>query len=460
VALLDELAGFITHVTFDGLSSETVNQAKLHIFDSLGAGLAGACTEEAKANGNLIEEMFFSKENTDVPVKGFGFPAPLPFAILLSCITIRLTETDDIDIASCTTPGSVIVPTALLLAFKNGAKGKEFIEGVVTGYEILTRLGAAVNGPEIIYRGIWPTCLCAAIGVATVGSKILSLTPEQIKNALAISLTLSTGISGRIKGGLTSRWLTLGCAAQNGLIACLGASRGFAGDQTVVDMLFPSVYGLDLKPQILLEGLGERFQIGKVNLKPYCSARQTIASIEAFRWLLNTYPITPEAIEEIEVIVPRQYSQMIDRPGFPEDRLSSITSIQYQLAIAAFYEEDLFDVERKFLRDEKKVHTLMEKIHVKPCDPFTAIYPKKWPGKISLQVDGKRYKHEVLAPKGNSDQPMTWEDVELKTKRLTRPFFDPSIVEKLGALVKSLEPTAKVDALLRFLENPKGEVHE
>jgi 2-methylcitrate dehydratase PrpD len=221
----------------------------------------------------------------------------------------------------------------------------------------------------------------------------------------------------------------------------------------VLDTLFPSVYGLDLKTQILLDKLGERFQIGKINLKPYCSARQAVASIEAFRWLLKTYQITPEAIEDIEVIVPRQYSQMIDRPGFPEDRLSSITSIRYQLAIAAFYEEDLFDVERKVLRDEEKVHTLMQKIHVKSSDPFTAIYPKKWPGKISLRVDGQRYEHEVLAPKGDSDQPMTWEDVEQKTKRLTRPFFDPARVETLGAFVKGLEPMGKVDALLHSLNN-------
>jgi 2-methylcitrate dehydratase PrpD len=220
------------------------------------------------------------------------------------------------------------------------------------------------------------------------------------------------------------------------------------------------VYGLDLKTQVLLEGLGERFQIGKINLKPYCSARQAVPSIEAFLRLLRTYQIAGEAIEEIEVIVPRQYSQMIDRPEFPEDRLNSITSIQYQLAIAAFYEEDLFDVERKVLRDEKRVRTLMQKIHVKPSDPFTAIYPKKWPGKISLRVDGQKYEQEVLAPKGDSDQPMTWEDVEQKTKRLTRPFFGPTRVEKLGSFVEGLGPVGKVDALLRFLENPKGEVYE
>ena len=484
MALLDELAEFISHVTFEALSSETIQQAKMHILDSLGAVLAGASTEEGKANSDLIQDLFSAGEGTEVsrppfgklrasgkpivvspavagsnhhrpsfdfPVPGFNFTAPLPFALLLSCIAARLTETDDIDIASCTTVGSVVVPASLLLSCKNGATGKELVEGVVTGYEIFTRLGAAVDGAEIIYRGIWPTFLCGAIGVAAVGSKILGLTPEQIKNALAIALTMSSGIAGRIKAGLTSRWLNLGCAAQNGLIACLAAARGFAGDQTVLEGSFSSLYGLNLKPQVLLEGLGERFQIGKVNFKPYCSARQAIASIEAFRWLLHTHRIVPEAVEDIEVIVPRQYSQMIDRPGFPEDRLGSITSIRYQLALAAFYEEDLFDVERKVLRDEKKVHAFMQKIHVSPSDSMTAIYPKKWPGKISLRVDGKRYEHEVMSPRGDSDQPMTWEDIEQETKRITGKFFDPARIDKLGACIRSLEAMQKLDTLLDIL---------
>lgn len=70
MALLDELAQFITHVTFDGLSPETVDQAKFHIFDSLGALLAGACTEEAKANRNLVQELFSPRERGMSPYPG------------------------------------------------------------------------------------------------------------------------------------------------------------------------------------------------------------------------------------------------------------------------------------------------------------------------------------------------------------------------------------------------------
>jgi 2-methylcitrate dehydratase PrpD len=325
------------------------------------------------------------------------------------------------------------------------------IEGVVTGYEVVTRLGAAVNGAEIIYRGLWPTYLCGAVGVASVGSKVMGLSVEQTRNALAISLTLSTGISGRVKTGLTSRWLTLGCAAQNGLVACLAASKGFAGDPSVLEGIFSSAYGLDLKPQVLLERLGKDFRIGTVNLKPYCSARQAISSIEAFRWLLLNDRIAPESIEGMEVLVPRQYSQMIDRPGLPDDRLGSITSLRYQLALAAFHEDDLYDIERKVLRTEPKIATFMQKVRVIPSDPLTAMYPVKWSGKVVLRAGGKKHEHEVLSPRGDSDQPMSWEDAEEKAGRIGRRFFDPEKIDKLGAAVKGLERMEKVDSLLHLL---------
>lgn len=215
---------------------------------------------------------------------------------------------------------------------------------------------------------------------------------------------------------------------------------------------FSTIYGLDLKPEVLLEGLGSSFRIGNINLKPFCSARQAVASIEAFRWLLRNHQIDPETIEEIEVIVPGQYSQMLDGQGFPRNRLDSVTSIRYQLALAAFYEDDLFDVERKVLRNEERVKTFMEIIRVTPDDRLSAMYPNKWPGKVVLQKGKHRFEHEVLSPRGDVDQPMTWEDVKQKLEKLGRPFFEPAKAEKLGEIIKGLDAMERVDNLLRFLQ--------
>jgi 2-methylcitrate dehydratase PrpD len=70
---------------------------------------------------------------------------------------------------------------------------------------------------------------------------------------------------------------------------------------------------------------------------------------------------------------------------------------------------------------------------------------------VVLRADGKKYEQEVLAPLGDSDQPMTWEDVEQKAKRIGRRFFDPSKIDKLGACVKGLDNMKKIDSLLDLL---------
>ncbi len=454
MSLLDELTGFITDLSFDQVPQEIVNRAKLHVFDTLGAMFAGAGTEESRAARDLIEEMSPVTEGAGIPVPGFGFSAPLPSAVLLTCVATRMTETDDIDLSSCTTPGSVVVPTALCAAFQRGASGKGFFEGVLAGYEVITRLGAAANGPEILYRGIWPTYLCGTIGAATVVSRILGLSPEQTRHALAISLALSSGLAARIKRGLTSRWFTLGCAAQNGLSAAFAAERGFIGDTEALDTVFPSVYGLDIDKKTLLDGLGEKFRIEEVSLKPYCSARQAISPIEAFRWLLKTHQVDPESIEDVQVIVPRQYSQMIDREGFPDGRMTSIVGVRYQMALAAFYGEDLFDIRRKRLRDEERVRNFLKKVRVSASSEFSGVYPLKWPGKVVMKAAGKTSEHAVSAPSGAPEQPLSWKEVEEKIGRTTRGSLEPAQVVKLGAAVGSLDAEEDLGEFFNAL--PRG----
>lgn len=450
MSLLDPLAEFIADLSFDNLSEGTVEETERHIFDSLGAVLAGSSSEEAGAACDLVKKLSSIDGSNDIPVPGFGFSAPLPYAVLISCISARMTEIDDIHLQSCTTPGSIIVPTALISAYYAGESGKRVFEGILAGYDVMTRLGASVKGPEILYRGIWPTYLCGAICAATIGSKIFGLNKEQIKHALAISLTMSTGMAGKIMTGLSSRWLTLGCAVQNGLNASLAAEGGFAGDTAILDGPFPSAYGLDLDPDILLGGLGEKLRIEEISMKPHCTARQALSPTEAFQWLINTHPINPVEIEDIQVTIPQQYSQMIDRPNFPEARMLSIVSVQYQMALAAFYEEDLYDLRRINLRDEEKIHAFIKKVHVESSPDYTALFPRKWPGKITLRASGKAYEHEVLSPKGDPEFPLEWSEVEQKITRVNRGVMEPATIKKMGESVKELK---KQTIIKKFIED-------
>ena len=46
---------------------------------------------------------------------------------------------------------------------------------IVAGYEAMIRLGAAIDGPSVLYRGIWPTYFAAPFGAAAVAARLFRL---------------------------------------------------------------------------------------------------------------------------------------------------------------------------------------------------------------------------------------------------------------------------------------------
>src|SRR5438552_18443257 len=104
-----------------------MERLRLHIADTLGMILQGALLAEGKAAIALGS-----------PLVGW-------------CASARLTEADDIHLTSCTTPGSVVVPTALHLASTGAFETwEEFVAVVLAGYETLIRVGYAIDGPRIL----------------------------------------------------------------------------------------------------------------------------------------------------------------------------------------------------------------------------------------------------------------------------------------------------------------------
>ncbi|MGH9088721.1 MAG: hypothetical protein ACRDYZ_11545, partial [Acidimicrobiales bacterium] len=84
-------------------------------------------------------------------------------AELASCC--RITEIDDIDLRTCTTPGSVAVPAALVFA-SQGAGTADVLAGIAAGYEVILAAAAALGGAFATAAGTWPTRAAAALGAA------------------------------------------------------------------------------------------------------------------------------------------------------------------------------------------------------------------------------------------------------------------------------------------------------
>ncbi len=450
MTMINKMADFVSGITFDALPHDTVEHLKMHLLDAIGAMLAGARTREGTATGRLLKNF---PAHGDIPVIGYKGKVALLTSIIAGCSATRCTEVDDIHLKSCTTPGSIVVPTALSLA--NGgylSDPKEFLVALAAGYELLIRLGMAINGPKALYKGVWPTYLAAPFGSAAVAARTLRLKSEEISGALSTALTMSTGVEGRIKRDLLfTRWLTVGVAAQNGVIAALAAREGFMGDDGLLDTINKEFYGLKLFHEALIDGLGERFSIDETGMKLYSVARQGLSAVEAFREISSTNDLDPESIQEVSIWVPKRFAARIDHPNLPDNRLKTIPNVRYLIALAAFEPEKFSDPMHIDISQDSRIPLLMKKVQINASKELERHYPVAWPARVEIRAGARKYSCKMLHPRGDSCNRFSWGEVVRKFNGLVRPVIGDAAAEQIARWVQHADANGDMPQLLKLL---------
>jgi 2-methylcitrate dehydratase PrpD len=388
VNALTKLAALVQSRDLEHPPPARFDRLKLHVVDALGARLAGSRTDEGLAIARLSASM------TD-GVAG---------AVLEGCAQTRCTEVDDIHLASCTTPGSVVVPTALALAAAGDLRSVgDVCAAALAGFESLIRYGVAIDGPTAIGEGVWPTHAAAAFGSAAVACRAYGLSVDRTAGALATALAMGSGTPVSAKLPSSSRWMTLGLAAVNGVTAARAAREG----------LVAAADGVALGPR-LSNGLGRRFLFDDIGVKPYPTARQGLAAIEAARQLADTERIDPSAIDEIVVHLPGPQRAIVDHPALPATRFASIVSVQYQIALAVIAPDRLLDVRRTPPFVDDRVRGLMSRVRVRRARDLDTHYPRAWPARVEIRANGRRHGRLVLHPRGDARNPFGWDDMSGK----------------------------------------------
>jgi 2-methylcitrate dehydratase PrpD len=302
---------------------------------------------------------------------------------------------------------------------------------IVAGYEAMIRLGRAIDGPSVLYRGIWPTYFAAAFAVAAMAARLRKLDAEAAANALALALTLAAPGVGHHNAATGARWFAAGNAAGNGLNAARAAAHGFTADRALIEgRFFPDVYGIALGVTALTDGLGERDALGDVSFKPWCAARQTMAATQAFKEIIDG-GVSADAVDAIEVAVLPPHRKMIDHGVTSGDRASHLTSVQYALAAAALAPE------RAFLLSSADVtpgiRNFMGKIAVVSNESLLAEYPRRWPARVTVTAGGVRHERLVNDVPGDPARPFDRARVQEKFLRFVVPAVGRKQAEQILA---------------------------
>jgi 2-methylcitrate dehydratase PrpD len=397
------------------------DRVKQHIVDTLGAQIAGSRLESGAAASRFAN----------------GVGDRIGSRIIATCAHARSTEIDDIHLASCTTPGSVIVPTALALAAAGRMRTmKELCAVTLAGYEALIRFGAAIDGPTVLHRGVWPTHAAAAFGSAAAASRAYGLKPDDTAGALATTLAFGSGRPVSGDRAYSSRWITLGIAAANGELAARAAREGLQ-----------AIESRDTVASGLVIGLARRYGFDSVSMKPFATARQGLAAIEAAREIVEHDPIDASDIDAVIVSLPEWQRRIVDRPEMPATRFQSIVSVQYQIALTIAAPDRFADIDRTPPFASDAVRRLQSKVQVRRARNLDAHYPRAWPARVTIAVGRRRFTRLVVHPRGDAQRPLGWDGVASKFERLAAPSIGIDAARRTFHAVQDATPNDAVPAL-------------
>ena len=363
----------------------------LRFADSVGALVMGSGTREAQALAALYGGR-----------TGAAYMAA----------TIRLTELDDIDLRTCTTPSAVVVPVVLEAARRTNASPAQLARGLHAGYVATARAASGAGGIEALSRGVWPTLVIAPIGAAATSAALRGLPPERVRAALRLGIARSVGRAGAPIAPLPSRWWLFGESVAAGIACAAAAEAGFTADAHL-DAPFSALFAA-----------GGDDDCGWISQKAFPTARQGANALVAFRALMREEQLDPQQVTRVEIEVPPPCVRVISQPLDTANRLMVISNAGCQFGAALFAPEVLADVDRRG-PFPAEVLAFAPRVSVSPSAALEAAFPREWGARVVVELtDGRRLERTQRTIPGDPDQPLSLDDVAAKYASLERALLD------------------------------------
>ena len=450
-----QLAKFTAEMTYDKLPPQAVAVAKQCILDWLGVAIRGAHEEPAKILRSVALKMCGMGDAT--VFDGGSRRIDAYNAAMVNGAASHTLDFDDLHNASIIHLATVVIPAAMAVAEAEHKSGKALLAAVCAGYEAGARAGEAIIPESYFY---WHTTGTAGIfGSAAAAASLLGLTAEQTNMCLGSAGTQAAGLWEFLKEGAMSKALHSAKAASAGVFSAYLAKNGFTAASAILEGEKGFCPALSEAPR--LEKITENLTYADLKIqhnsfKPYACCKHAHAAIYGAQVLRGRNGITPDIIESVELKVNNITDFLINNPA-PQNVYGCKFSIQYCVAAALLYGRVGIDEFSTQVRESEAMQQLMAKITVTKDAEQEAINkaaPDKLASKIIITLkDGTHHAMQVDYPKGDPDNPMSWEESAEKFITLAKPICGRQKAEALCALVKNLDEADDVAAEIKKIFN-------
>lgn len=446
-----KMAHFVRGFSFEQISEDALETMKMYIADYYAALFAGYRINEPfnQALREIMEEQW--PEGKVIP----AFHSRGTTAEQAAYLNAAYSHGADMDDGNKKAMGHIaahVMSSVFALAQTMDASWKEVITALMVGYEIFNRLAGAAQ-PGIVRRGFHSTGVAGAVASAAACAKLMGLKEEQIYSAISMAAVQSGGLLIITESGQACKPLNPANAARTGIFSARLASKGIEGSVNPLESkkgwfhAFSETYS----EEILMDALGEKLTIQESYLKPYASCRHTHCGIECALTIRaemeQAGAFVPEKIAKVELFI---YPNAITVAGnvlIPASDDQTKFSLHYSLAAALLNGRFGFqDLTVDAVTENVKTMIGKIEVHVDETMENTA---KKIRGcRVNvIMEDGTVFACTVLAPKGEAENPFTWEDISAKLHDCAGELVPGERCDFLLKQIREINPDTKYKSL-------------
>jgi 2-methylcitrate dehydratase PrpD len=446
----EQIAELTVSLRYEGLPVKARERVPDLVLDLLGSMIGSKKIESSRIAAEVALELGGPEDSS---VVGYGRKVSAPNAAFANAIQGYAFDFADDHNESNAHPSVATIPVSLAVGEKLHCSGREVIEAIALGNEVVCRLGSAFLG-KTYYQGFHPSSTCGTFGAAVSAAKLLKLNVSQTVHAQGIAGSQAGGLMAWNTSGSYTKRLQAGHPAMVGIISALMAQKGFDGPPEIIEGVdgFMQAYSYQRQydTNLITDGLGEEWTFANSSIKVYPCCRYSAGHLDACLDIVARHAPDWRRIQDIHIRSSDYTIRLLAMPRKrdPQNVVDTQFSMPWQAAIALIdgkIDADTFtqaDIHRRDVRE------LMEKVDWEVDEEFERRYPEHYSCAVTVTMDdGTEYSSVVDDPKGDYRNPVTEQELEDKFRRLASRELDHERVEGLVALVTHLEDVDDIGEL-------------
>jgi 2-methylcitrate dehydratase PrpD len=442
--VVERFAAFAEAYRARPIEPQVLHHAKRAVIDWHAALYPGSVVPPATLlERALAEEIGLSRDGNGARLAD-GRGATVRAAALVNGAAAHTAEVDDIYRDGIYHPGAPTIAAALALAQSRGASGEAFLRAAIVGYEISTRIAAAMGRAH--YRYWHNTGTIGSFGAAAAAAELLGLDASRFAHALATVATFAAGLQQAFRSDSMSKPMHVGHAAEAGVTAALAAEQGVIGALDILEgeAGFGRAMGDGPDWERALSTLGQDFHICRMTFKNHACCGHAFAAIDGALALKARMGVAADQVARVRV---GGYRATLEVAGIAEPATAAEArfSTPYLVATALTHGSVRLAAFEPWRLENEQTRSLMRRVELALDPAVDAAFPAQRSARVAIEArDGRRGEHFQPTRKGDPDLPLSDAELEAKYLELAGPVIGEDKARALLARLWRLEREARL----------------